>query len=167
VSTPEDLNVIRDYCNRAAINAVAELIRAQGGELGNGRLALPVGLSSPPAVIIDEDEVEIPCQNRPTARVWDVTTTPIPGEVDERTWWQRVDKVRLTFRCLGVLASLGALAAAAWIVIMVVQSIVAALTTIIPMVLGVLGVIAIIVLLCSLGGGGGRGFSGTFQGRMH
>jgi hypothetical protein len=160
--TPEDLDVIRDYCNRAAVAAVADLIRASE----SGRLALPAGLSSPP-VVIDETGVEIPDQNDSAPRLQYAMGTPVPEVIDERTWWERVDKVRLTFRCLGVLASLGALAAAAWIVVMVVQAIVAAVTAIIPMVLTVLGVIALIVLLGALGGGSGRGFSGTFSGRMH
>lgn len=149
----DDQAVIEYFCQRAAVAAMADLIRADGGQLALPRAEIEV--STAPQ-LIEPDVPKVRC----------VTVTPVPEVVDDRSWWERLDKVSLALRTLGVLTGLTLCGVVAWLVIMAAQAIAAAVTALVPVLLTVAGVIVIIVLLSSLGGDGGS-FSGTFGGRMH
>lgn len=153
----DDLQIIESYCKQAAVAAVADLIRREGGPL-----AISAAPYRPPAVTDTDDQI-IPSEHEPRH----VTTSPVEY-VDDRTWWQRVDKFVLFLRVLGVLAVIGACIGLVWVVMSIVAAVTTALITAIPTLLGIAAVVALVMLLAAMGGGrGGGGFSGTFQGRMH
>ena len=152
----DDLQIIEAYCKQAAVAAIADLIRQEGGPL-----AISAASYRPPAVINTDDQIISEHEPR------HVTTLPVEY-IDNRTWWQRVDKFVLFLRVLGVLAVIGVCLGLVWIVTSIVAVITTALVTALPALLGIAAVVALVMVLAAMGGGrGGGGFSGTFQGRMH
>lgn len=84
---------------------------------------------------------------------------------DSETLWQRWWPTYL-----GVAAGGAVLTLLVWFVLALIEALAALVAAVASLVMGAVGVLALlacVVFLARLGGGGGRGFSGTFQGRMH
>lgn len=149
----DDLAALDEAIIAWRVSCLAEVAR-RDGTISNRRL--------PVIVEPDDDLIDVP-DYRPHRNV---TVTPVEY-FDDRTWWERGDKFVLALRTLGALMAIALCLGLVWVVVFIVSAVTTALATAIPALLGVAALVALIMLLASMGSGGGRGFSGTFNGRMH
>ncbi len=157
-SSEDDLATIQEYCQRAAVAAVADAIRAQTGQLVPVEHPQITAIAAPP---VDLDAL--------TASQEPITLHPVPVREPVRETRWRLDQ--LEWALLGFAAT--ALGLLVWIAVEVVWALGraasaagAAISAAAPAAGGIALLVLLALLLCR-GGGGGRGFSGTFSGRMH
>jgi hypothetical protein len=148
VSTDDDRAVLEALRNDLFVAHMAQLVRESKGEVEVYRRP-----SNTDAVFESHGFHRVPAPRQ----VW---TRPADAPYRSRLRW--------ALPITSVIAGAGALVLIVlFVVIPMLTALAAVLVMVVKAILAVLGVVAIIMLLAGMSGGGGRGFSGTFQGRMH
>lgn len=154
MTTELDLAVINDYMRDAATRAVADAIRAQGGQLAI-------------RVVDDPRQPEMHALSAPQRRTYtEVHPVPIEGYSEPLGWWARYWQ-----RVAIALAAAAAVGLLIWGILALIGMLVTATTRVVSSTGPSLGAFLLVLLavafLCSRGSGGSKTFSGTFQGKVH